>query len=226
MKTLKELERERAKKENAKISNLLNSYKRDDISIATKNFIIKKLNRSKKAVGNISDVVRQEIAKHANLLFEGLRDSLTQKDFRRLYYADFGEFIEKVSSLEETAYGYEKLSDVAYNENVQKAILYFGLTKAELEFLFVNGLSDASRDIIMAFINKRYKTQIPMLNELLEQAKNEKNEIKREYLCKKLKLNNGEFLESEYPTYYEFEIDNYYKEKLKEPKGIIRRILK
>ena len=44
MKTLKELERERTKKENAKISNLLNSYKRDDISIATKNFIIKKLN--------------------------------------------------------------------------------------------------------------------------------------------------------------------------------------
>lgn len=226
MKTLKELERERTKKENAKISNLLNSYKRDDISIATKNFIIKKLNRSKKAVGNVSDVVRQEIAKNANLLFEGLRDALTQKDFRRLYYTDFGEFIEKVSSLEETAYGYEKLSDVAYNENVQKAILYFGLTKAELEFLFVNGLSDASRDIIMAFINKRYKTQIPMLKELLEQAKNEKNEIKREYLCKKLKLNNGEFLESEYPTYYEFEIDNYYKEKLKEPKGIIRRILK
>ena len=127
MKTLKTLERERLSLENDKIKNLLKSYNRTDISEITKKEITKRISQSKKAIGNLPDLIRQEIARNANLLFEGIRDALTQDDFRSLYFGDFEEFIEKVASLEETARGYERISNVAYNMDVQRAILYFGL---------------------------------------------------------------------------------------------------
>jgi hypothetical protein len=216
MKTLKELENEKLKQENAKIRNLIKSYKRDDISPATKSFILAKIKQSKKAIGNITDFVKQEIAKNANVLFEGIRDSLTHKDFRKLYYGYFEDYIEKVASLEEKAYGYEKMSNVVYNEDLQRAILYFGLTREELEFLFKNGLTDESRDIIMAFINKRYKTSIPTLEELRENALND--EIYLEYQLTKLR--NGEYLTGEYPSFYEIDLKDLNR------KSKLKRILK
>ena len=86
MKTLKELENEKLKQENAKIRNLIKSYKRDDISPATKSFILAKIKQSKKAIGHISDFVKQEIAKKNEEIatkdntIQLLNDNLTEKN--------------------------------------------------------------------------------------------------------------------------------------------------
>ena len=228
MKKLKTLEKERLIKENDKIKNLLESYNRTDITEETKHQISKKIKDSKKAIGNLQDIVRQEIARNANLLFEGIRDALTQNDFRRLYYGAFEDFIEQVASLEETTSGYERISNVAYNMDIQKAILYFGLTRKELELLFKNGLCDSQRDIFMKFINKRFKTKIPMTKELAEKKIDDKTDkvklAENKYEHKKKKLYNGEYMKGEYPQYYEYEIDMYFKEIIKEYKSIQKRV--
>lgn len=227
MKTLKTLERERLSLENDKIKNLLKSYNRTDISETTKKEIAKRISESKKAIGNLPDLIRQEIARNANLLFEGIRDALTQDDFRSLYYGDFEEFIEKVASLEETASGYERISNVAYNMDVQKAILYFGISREELEELFKKGLCDKYRDIFMAFINKKYNTSIPMSKDLVEKTVDPDADMvtlaQNRYDIKKIKLHNGEYMTGEYPTYYESQVDTYFKEIIKEYKSIQRR---
>lgn len=66
----------------------------------------------------------------------------------------------------------------------------------------------------MSFINKRYKTKIPTTKEL------------NNYEYKKMKLHNGDYMKGEYPEYYEFELDTYYKELIKESKNIHKRTRK
>lgn len=231
MKTLKTLEREKLSLENDKIKNLLQSYNRTDISDETKKEVVKRIAKAKKAIGNLPDLVKQEIAKNANALFEGIREALTHEDFRSLYYGDFEDFIEKVASLEETTKGYERISNTAYNMDVQRAILYFGITREELEELFKKGLCDRYRDVFMQFINKRYKTSIPTSEEINEIINRQPSSdfttsIQNKYDMKKMRLNNGEYLVTDYPTYYEREIDTYYKELLKESKSIQKRLKK
>lgn len=228
MKTLKELEREKLKTENAKIATLLNSYNRVDITPETKREVLKRIKQAKKAIGNLPENVKQEIARNANLLYEGIRSALTHADFRNLYYGDFEEFIEKTSSLEETVNGYDKISNVAYNTDLQKAILYFGFTREELEELFKKGLCDQSRDIFIKFINKRYKTQIPTQKEFEEKILGDEGsdivtKTKNKYAYKKMKLHNGDYFVDGYPQYYERELDTYYKEIIKEYESIQKR---
>lgn len=231
MKKLEELEKERLKKEKSRINDLLKSYNRTDISENTKHEIIKRLKTTKKAIKYLPDLVRQEIAMNANLLINGLQQVLTNREFRNLYYGDFEEFIETVASLEETTKGYERISNTAYNSDIQKAILYFGFTKEELEILLKKDINEPSRDIFISFINKKYKTQIPTTKELESKAQNDEStdivdRTKNTYAYKKMKLHNGDYMHGEYPYYYEFELDIYYKELIKESKSIHKRIRK
>ena len=94
MKTLKQLERERLSIENTKIKNLLESYNKSDLSEETKREVVKRIAKAKKAIGNLPDLVRQETARHANNLYEGLKKALSDPAYRMLYYGDFEEFIE------------------------------------------------------------------------------------------------------------------------------------
>lgn len=231
MKKLEELEKERLKKEKSRINDLLKSYNRTDISENTKHEIIKRLKTTKKAIKYLPDLVRQEIAMNANLLINGLQQVLTNREFRNLYYGDFEEFIETVASLEETTKGYERISNTAYNSDIQKAILYFGFTKEELETLLKKDINEPSRDIFISFINKKYKTQIPTTKELGSKQQNDEStdivdRTKNTYAYKKMKLHNGDYMHGEYPYYYEFELDIYYKELIKESKSIHKRIRK
>lgn len=231
MKTLKELEKEKLSVENTKVRNLLQSYNRTDISEETKKAILKSVKDCKKAIGNLPDLVRQEIAKHANNLYEGLRDALADPKYRSLYYGDFEDFIEQTASLEETITGYARISNEAYNMDLQRAILYFGLTREELQMLFEKGVCDITRDIFIKYINKRYKTKIPTLVELQEMELKEKGydiveRTEINYQKKKMKLHNGEYMVGEYPQYYEYELDTYYKELIKESKSIMQRTMK
>lgn len=231
MKILTELEKERLKKEKAKLSELLESYNRKDISESTKHQIVKRIKNAKKAISNLSDLVKQEIARNANLLFYGIQETLKNDEFRILYSADFEEFIEKIASLEEIVNGYERISNTAYNMDVQKAILYFGFTKKELETLFKEDTNNVSRDVFMSFINKRYKTKIPTTKELVKKKQDEEKDniidrTKNNYEYKKMKLHNGDYMKDEYPEYYEFELDTYYKELIKESKEIHKRTKK
>ena len=83
----------------------------------------------------------------------------------------------------------------------------------------------------MSFINKRYKTKIPTAKELVKKKQDEEidnivDRTKNNYEYKKKKLHNGDYLKGEYPEYYEFELDTYYKELIKESKEIHKRTKK
>ena len=231
MKTLEQIQSERLQKEKAKLNNLLKSYNRKDISEVTKREVVKRIKNAKKAISNLQDFVKQEIAMNANLLFQGLQSILTNIDFRIMYYENFDEFIEKVSSLEETTNSYEKISNTPYNADIQRAILYFGFTKHELETILKEGVNEPSRDVFISFINKRYKTKIPTQTELEDKRTSNKNSnivdsTRNKYAYKKMKLRNGDYMKDEYPQYYEFELDTYYKELIKESKNILKRTRK
>lgn len=233
MKTLRKLEREKLREENTKVNNLMKSYNRNDISDVTKEEILKRIKLTKKAIGNLPDLVRQEIARNANLLFDGFRESISDPKLRNLYFTDFEDYIEALASLEEDVLGeYQRISKDAYNIDVQKAILYFGLTRKELDKIFDKGFDNIAREIFMAFINRRYKTEIPSMEELLQakkaldEAEDTVEKIEAKYTYSQMLLNNGAYIQSEYPIYYKKDLDTRYKELIKEAKSEIKRRLK
>ena len=216
MKTLEELKIDRLKKEKHILKELHKSYVRNDISNITKYEIGKKKIIINSAIDNLTDLVRQEIAKNANLLFDGIKEVLKKNEFARLYYGDFEEFVEAVASLKKTACGYERISNNPINIDIQNTILYFGFTEAELEALLKTELFVISRDKFMLFFNKKYKTLIPIGKDferyMLDGKKkdidaNEKNK----YEYRLLQLHNGDFIHDGYTYCYEYQLEEHYK---------------
>lgn len=232
MKTLKELKKERLKKERTKLIDLQKNYSRTDLGESTKHEIVKRIEKTNKAIANLSDIVRQEIARNANILIYGMLEAIQNNTyFRSLYYGDFEEFIEKVAGLEETVRGYERTSDTPYKIDIQKAILYFGFTKNELEILLKNDSKENSRDIFITFINKKYKTSIPTEREIEEKmiAYDDSNiveNLKNKYALEKIKLHNGEYMQGDYSYCYESELNAHYKKLIKESKNVPKRTRK
>jgi hypothetical protein len=82
----------------------------------------------------------------------------------------------------------------------------------------------------MSFINKKYNTKIPMSKDLVEKIVEPDADMvtlaQNRYDIKKIKLHNGEYMTEEYPTYYESQVDAYFKEIIKEYKSIQKRTRK
>ena len=86
MKSIDVLRRERLRKENDRIAHLLSLYNDSGIDAVTKSELKKRLKFSKLVIGNLNETVNIVIAKHANLLINGIQDSLRYYDLYKITY--------------------------------------------------------------------------------------------------------------------------------------------
>lgn len=213
MKTINMLERERLHKENERISHLLAIYNDSATDAVTKGEIEKRIKFCKRAIGNLSETVKIEIAKHANLLMNGIHESLKYFEFNDLFFSDINAYLSRVANLNCVNNLYVRNAESGYNLDIQRAILFFNFTYGEIKKIML-----MTRDEFMCFINNKYGTNIPMLSEL-ENAKlrwsesnNDLEQVKNARELKLLGLRNGAFIQTEYPLLYERDIIEQYDE--------------
>lgn len=222
MKTLANLINERKIKENERLLNLKKIYDDPAMDALTKNAIYKRVKFCQRVLNNLEETVKIEIAKHANLLFEGIRESLGFDEFKKLYYLDFEKYIYRMCSMKIINHKFIVDRQFGYNLDIQKAIIFFDLSIDDLKLIINQEIDDNKREEFMCFINEKYETKIPTLNELRKaneyyqySHKNSLSEIE----CAKnraiLQVRNGVYIQTEYPLYYEDEIIDHY-DKLKE----------
>ena len=226
MKTLNILEKERLHKENERISHLLAIYNDPATDAITKGEIEKRIKFCKRAIGNLSETVKIEIAKHANLLFNGIQESLKYNEFKKLFETNINAYLYRVATLIQQNGKYIKEKDSGYNLDIQKSILFFDFTESELKELLKK-----SREEFMKIINEKYQTNIPTINELKEieqKRQNANNTLEQVKYAKEkilLQIRNGVFIQTEYPLYYEYEAKNHYDELIKDAKSEVKRKL-
>lgn len=224
MKTIKTLERERLHKENERISHILSLYNDDGIDFVTRQELRKRLKISKITIGNLSETIRIEIAKHINLLMNGIIESLKFDEFRNLFKNDMDAYLYRICSLvvKDNKYIAERQS--GYNLDIQRAILFFDFTREE----FLN-IASMSRDEAVTFINNKYGTSIPMSSELMDakvrwqESRSELDRIENAKELKILGVRNGAFIQTEYPLFYEKEISKYYDKLVVDHKKSLKR---
>ena len=211
MKSVEMLRRERLHKENQRIAHLLNLYNSNEVDDATKNEILKKINFSKRVIGNLEETINIVIAKHANLFFNGVYVSLKYYEYKKLFLSDINKYLSIVAGLKSENNIYVSEKENGYNLDIQRAILYFGFTNDEMKII-----SKMNRDDFMSFINQAYGTNIPMLYEL-DAAKykwNESNDdleqVSNSRKLKLLLLRNGAFIQTDYPLIFERDIIEKY----------------
>lgn len=225
MKTLKKMERERLQKENERIRHLLAIYNDPSTDALTKGEISKRIKFCKLAIGNLPETVKIEIAKHANLLMNGIQESLRFYEFNDMFFSDINEYLSRVASLKLKNNKYVKEKDSGYNLDIQRAILFFDFTYDEIKKIMA-----MTRDEFMVFINGQYGTQIPMLEELrsieekrqsaynntLEQVKYAKEKVI-------LQVRNGVYIQTEYPLYYEHQVIEHYDKLIEDAEKELKR---
>ena len=225
MKTIKKLERERLQKENTRIRHLLAIYNDSSTDALTKDEIKKEIKFCKLAIGNLPETVKIEIAKHANLLMNGIQESMKFDEFRNLFNSDINQYLSRVASLKLKNNRYVKEKNSGYNLDMQRAILFFNLTEDEIKKIMT-----MTRDEFMVFINEQYGTQIPMLEELRiaeERRQNAYNDTLEQVKCAKekviLQIRNGVYIQTEYPLYYEHQVIEYYDKLIEDAEKELKR---
>lgn len=225
MKTLKKLERERLHKENTRIRHLFAIYNDPSTDALTKDEIKKRIKFCKLAIGNLPETVKIEIAKHANLLMNGIQESMKFDEFRNLFNSDINQYLSRVASLKLKGNRYVKLINSGYNLDMQRAILFFGFTEEEIKKIMT-----MTRDEFMVFINEQYGTQIPMLEELRsieEKRQRAYNNTLEQIKCAKekviLQVRNGVYIQTEYPLYYEHQVVEYYDGLIEDAEKELKR---
>lgn len=211
MRCIEVLRKERLHKENDRIAHLLALYNDTKIDEATKKEILRNINFCKRVIGNLEETVNIVIAKHANLLFNGITESLKYYEFNDLFFSDINKYLNRVASLkcENNMYVSEKES--GYNLDIQRAILFFNFTYDEMKML-----SKMNRDEFMCFINRKYGTNIPMLSELIDahykwyESRDDLQQVINARKLKLLRLRNGAFIQTEYPLIYKRDIIEQY----------------
>ena len=213
MKSIEILRRERLHKENDRIAHLLSLYNDSGIDAVTKSELEKRIKFSKLVIGNLNETVNIVIAKHANLLMNGIHESLKYFEFNDLFFSDINEYLNKVANLRCENNLYIRNAESGYNLDIQRAILFFNFTYGEIKKIMV-----MTRDEFMCFINEKYGTNIPMLSEL-EDAKlrwsesgNDLEQVRNARKLKLLGLRNGAFIQTEYPLMFERDIIEQYDE--------------
>lgn len=229
MKTFSTLEKERLNKENERMTHLLAIYKDSSTDALTKTEISKRMKFVRRTIGNLSETVKIEIAKHANLLFNGIKESLKFDEFRNLYYSNIEEYLKRVSSLKVENKKIIAERHSGYNLDIQKAILFFGFTLEDLKIIMNKQMIEEDREEFMSFINQMYKTQIPTLEELRnaeerrQQSRSTLEQVKSAKEKKILEVRNGVYIQTEYPLYYEHEIISHYDELIEDAKLSLKR---
>lgn len=199
MKTFEELKKQRLEKEEKIIALSREKLKNEPISEDQKSLINFKMQDAMKAVENIDEVVKMQIAYNVNSLFNGLE-----------WYLLHG-----VTACISNP---EKNGELLKNEHflrLQQSISYFGITFKELKDLISGIFSGRTRDALVIFINDRFDTNIPLAAELIDAGQkatevylkdsSEKNLAYKKYHI--LRLTNGDYLENgEYPLYYQSDI--------------------
>ena len=225
MQTLKKLERERLHKENTRIRLLLAIYNDSSTDALTKSEINKRIKFCKLAIGNLPETVRIEIAKHANLLMNGIQESMKYDEFRNLFNSDINQYLSRVASLKLKNNRYVKEKNSGYNLDMQRAILFFSFTEDEIKKIMT-----MTRDEFMVFINEQYGTQIPMLEEIRiaeERRQNAYNDTLEQVKCAKekviLQIRNGVYIQTEYPLYYEHQVIEYYDKLIEDAEKELKR---
>ena len=225
MKTIKKLERERLHKENTRIRHLLAIYKDPSTDALTKDEIKKRIKFCKLAIGNLPETVKIEIAKHANLLMNGIQESMKYNEFRNLFNSDINQYLSRVASLKLKNNRYVKEKNSGYNLDMQRAILFFDFTEDEIKKIMT-----MTRDEFIVFINEQYGTQIPMLEELRiaeERRQNAYNDTLEQVKCAKekviLQVRNGVYIQTEYPLYYEHQVIEYYDKLIEDAEKELKR---
>lgn len=213
MKSIEILRRERLHKENDRIAHLLSLYNDSGIDAVTKSELEKRIKFSKLVIGNLNETVNIVIAKHANLLMNGIHESLKYFEFNDLFFSGINEYLNKVANLRCENNLYIRNAESGYNLDIQRAILFFNFTYGEIKKIMV-----MTRDEFMCFINEKYGTNIPMLSEL-EDAKlrwsesgNDLEQVRNARKLKLLGLRNGAFIQTEYPLMFERDIIEQYDE--------------
>ena len=225
MKNLNVLEKERLHKENDRIGLLLAIYNDSATDAITKDEIGKRIKFAKRAIGNLPETVRIEIAKHANLFMNGIIESLRFYEFNDLFFEDVNEYLNKVASLRCENNLYVKDRAGVYNSDIQNAILYFNFTYADIKKIMV-----MTRDEFMEFINKQYGTLIPSIEEL-KSIEEKRQSCYHDYLeqvkCAKekaiLQVRTGVFIQTQYPLYYEHEVVSYYNKLIEDCENTLKR---
>lgn len=116
MRCIEVLRKERLHKENDRIAHLLALYNATKIDEATKKEILRNINFCKRVIGNLEETVNIVIAKHANLLFNGITESLKYYEFNDLFFSDINKYLGRVARLkcENNIYVSEKESGLIY----------------------------------------------------------------------------------------------------------------
>ena len=213
MKSIEILRRERLHKENDRISHLLSLYNDSGIDAVTKNELHKRIDFSKKVSGNLNETINIVIAKHANLLMNGIHESLKYYEFNDLFFSDINAYLNRVANLNCVNNLYVRIAESAYNLDIQRAILFFNFTYGEIKEIM-----KMTRDEFMCFINNKYGTNIPMMSELEEarlkwsESCNDLEQVKNACEMKLLGLRNGAYIQTEYPLFFERDVISQYEE--------------
>lgn len=213
MKSIEILRRERLHKENDRIAHLLSLYNDSGIDAVTKSELEKRIKFSKLVIGNLNETVNIVIAKHANLLMNGIHESLKYFEFNNLFFSDINEYLNKVANLRCENNLYIRNAESGYNLDIQRAILFFNFTYGEIKKIM-----SMTRDEFMCFINEKYGTNIPMLSELEDaklrwsESSNDLEQVRNARKLKLLGLRNGAFIQTEYPLMFERDIIEQYDE--------------
>ena len=224
MKTLKMLERERLSKENDRISHILSLYNDRGIDATTRSELGKRFKFSKLIIGNLKETIRIEIAKHINLLFRGINESLIFDEFKNLFDNDIDAYLYRVASLIPDNNKYISKCKSGYNLDIQRAILFFDFTKEELADIL-----SMSRDEAVVFINNKYGTSIPTTQELIdarikwEESCDGEIRIKNAKELKILGVRNGAFIQTEYPLFFERDVNEYYDKLVQDYNVTLKR---
>lgn len=211
MKSINLLRKERLHCENDRIAHLLALYNDSGIDGITKSELSKRIDFSRRVIGNLNETVNIVIAKHANLLLNGMVGCLKYHEFNDLFFSDINEFLDRVASLKCVNNLYVKTCDSGYNLDIQRAILFFNFTYEEIRKIMV-----MTRDEFMSFINEVYGTNIPMNSELEEvkekwyYSKDDLEQVKNAREMKLVGLRNGAFIQTEYPLFFERDIVEQY----------------
>lgn len=225
MKTLNILEKERLHKENERISHLLAIYNDPATDAITKGEIEKRIKFCKRAIGNLPETVKIEIAKHANLLMHGIQESLKFFEFNDLFFSDVNEYLNRVANLRCENNLYVRNAESGYNLDIQRAILFFNFTYADIKKIM-----GMTRDEFMKYINSQYGTEIPMIDELKsveERRQSCYNNNLEQVKCAKEKaillVRNGTFIQTEYPLFYEHEVVSHYDQLISDAENSLKR---
>lgn len=210
MKTFEYLKQERLCIEKTKLAKAKEIRENYANNTFEQNFdAFEQIKNSQKAIENLDEAVRIEIAMYANLLHDELRSSSNLSTFSEVFQK-YIYCVEKIFTDGNIYISNPELPPL-YNYKISKAILYLGFTQNDFQQLNDNNIDFVNKNEFLAFINNFYNVNIPLSDEWREHFQQSMPEClleKIEQRCRYelLMLRNGQYLYKGYPLRYEADI--------------------